>query len=1081
MTLTKFGINKREITRNNLEKKLLQELSSDLKLELHYLFKADKFDEDKFNKDRVKFFEKLKENKINKHIRALIHNEISDLVDSGNKEYEWNIKVPKRLSVYKQKPQPRNDKWFNQFVQLYDWVEAWNNHIRNEDINNSYEDIVAQLALSTIIFGGLAFEEGTISLINKLLLESRPLQECKGMYWCDLVIKSPKFPGNVIIEEKSVTVHRWFLDNLSLMWVYRFLKLQTPKEIIRKRELRKYIKNFIIKVAEKNVLNVKDILDLKKIYKISFGITELLPGVNFDQAHINYSRNHTSSISLRPDYWNSLLTNKYLKKKEKNQFHSETKKSSGSPKQNIDSFEESLKYAFKIKNSSSVVLKCLNKIQTDVNIEIYILDWLRFNLEERKNSVSTTSGYKGVITDLWLKARDEEIDPLNEQELEGYYNSVFFNEKKECIIKDYKQAIYHRFHRYCEITFGLPGVESFNNLRINQKTFVRAGFISGEIFIKFLNEYKIKSNDRQYFKKMMICIFILMYRTGLRIGEVIKLRISDIEISEEFWLVTRESSKGKNKTTPSLRRIPLGVILKNDEIDFLKSYISFKSRVERVNKSSLIFSMKFTPDSAISTQNIYRIFRRYFVEKYNLPNVIHLMRHTAISKLYAVIINNKKLLDIVSDYGNDETEKIQKKFNMLSKNKYWELAKFAGHSSPQTTFSTYIHFCDFQIYTELIKYQRVMKWREIEKISGSSRKFLAKWKKDLKLGKEGINLSEINKIFHKTLNKYSKSLKPFIKKDNYELDDFSKIEIQDADIWYILKEIEQIESIQSVKFENFEELTIKEYTKIIVLPLEKDLKETISSKIKEIAESLKIKEKTIVTWYENAKYLSGLKTNKKGSALFSNSKKIPPIGYHLAPTTPRSINEKKIVNAILDDYHSIWENQNDDFKNVLIYFINNYSKSEKDVVFSCPEKLNKFLGVISDFFTKKSIVIEYKTAKGKNIGPQLNKWKEAIKEKNTVNQMALFSRPKILENGKKKYPEVNKKHIYPIGIATLKTLYYKRKVKYLNDGSGKGKVDRFKEQQIVEISNTSNILKFTLHLISIRKLHLLDKNKIERV
>lgn len=230
---------------------------------------------------------------------------------------------------------------------------------------------------------------------------------------------------------------------------------------------------------------------------------------------------------------------------------------------------------------------------------------------------------------------------------------------------------------------------------------------------------------------MMISIFIILYRTGLRVGEVLKIKLKDIEISDEFWIDIRENNKGDNKTYSSLRRIPLGILLKKEELIFLRNYFQFKLMLEKITNYSLAFSLKFTPNESLSQASVSSIFRKFLSEKYALPNVLHLLRHTAISRLYAVFTDNTKLLSIFSDYNQQETIKIQTFFNSTGKNRYWELAKFAGHSSPLTTFATYIHFCDIQMYSNLIKHDKSLTWSEVENISGCSRKYLTKYRNTL--------------------------------------------------------------------------------------------------------------------------------------------------------------------------------------------------------------------------------------------------------------------------------------------------------------------------------------------------------------
>ena len=1039
-----YGSAFRKFKKDSAKEKLISYLKSELKINLPYLFSEEKFTQEKFNKDRTNFINVLNENSVDKNVIAFISNEINDLIHKGNINFGWKIIAPRNISVIKQFPQPRDKKWFTQFCQLYDFISYWNigQNSHQKNLDNTIETCIAQLALSSIVYGGLAFEEGILSLINHVINQPKPLIRFNNTYWCDLILESPNFPSNCVINKQKVTIRRWFPDHISLMMIYKLLNIRIKKQIT-KNELNQYISHFIKSFGMKFNINISKISKLQSILNTAFGITELLPNVIFDQAHINYSRNIIISTSLRPDYWEGMIKNSFPSNKERNKLYEKMERTiyydDDNPREELINSLNEIFTEQDEKLNNNDVLNGLYNIQPEFENDGFLLDWLRYNLEERKNAVSTTRNYKSAVVKEWISFSKKKSDPFDQSTLEKFYNDIFFyNANKILKVKPYKQRAFYLFHRYCLITYGFPEVNSFENLKLKEKTYVRAGFISNQVFNQFLNKYKSSKNDLQYYKRMMISIFIILYRTGLRVGEVLKIKLKDIEISDEFWIDIRENNKGDNKTYSSLRRIPLGILLKKEELIFLRNYFQFKLMLEKITNYSLAFSLKFTPNESLSQASVSSIFRKFLSEKYALPNVLHLLRHTAISRLYAVFTDNTKLLSIFSDYNQQETIKIQTFFNSTGKNRYWELAKFAGHSSPLTTFATYIHFCDIQMYSNLIKHDKSLTWSEVENISGCSRKYLTKYRNTLEKKTKSVSLCEVNKVLKGALNRYTKSIQNKKYKKTSSVQDFNKIEISDGDIWYILRKIENFEIDTQVS--------------------EKMKNQTIKILIKEFSEKINLKYKQVLKWYKNAKFISSIQTNKNSSAFFSEKKLMPPIGFHLAPARLHSIYESKIANIILDEYYKKWNEHNGVFKSVLTYFLNTSTHSVNGLRFSDPEILDDYLKIFSGIFFVHSIEIEHEYLKGAKIRNQRKIWKDIISNR------AKFS-PSVEYKGEKKiYNTVNKKHQYPFGRVTLKIGI---PVKNSNP-----------EEETVTFS--SGVLKFCLHMISIRKLGKLNKGEIHR-
>jgi integrase/recombinase XerD len=106
----------------------------------------------------------------------------------------------------------------------------------------------------------------------------------------------------------------------------------------------------------------------------------------------------------------------------------------------------------------------------------------------------------------------------------------------------------------------------------------------------------------------------LLYATGLRVSELVSLKIADVEL--EAGLLTCFGKGSKQ------RRIPIG----RSSIHFLKNYFTLRRRTLRGNRSDLLFVEE--NGNPISRQKFWKIITRYG-ESAGLGHVTpHMLRHS---------------------------------------------------------------------------------------------------------------------------------------------------------------------------------------------------------------------------------------------------------------------------------------------------------------------------------------------------------------------------------------------------------------------------------------------------------------------
>lgn len=892
------------------------------------------------------------ENKMPLNIYA--NNYIREIIIDGIKKKKWYLNIPQSMTRPKKKPHFRSDKFFIKAKILSTWLVAWN---QDQAINLKNENnIIASLIISATTYGGLNIKEGLASLMNQLINDAKPLYEANQVTWIDLIIYDKKFPSNYIIGETKVHLRRWYPDSNTLMWINNYLLNKNRKIKFTEISLWKVVSNYMDSVSLKHQLDIGLIKSLNDLCDSGILITERLKGVRLNQAITGFARGDYHSVSLRPEFLEGVLKNEYplvddtidcdLIKVDSLVIEETTEEKV----EDIPFFDLLKKATYynkeknKKKPSKNKVIKLLNSFEPNTDCESYLHDWLIYNLVERKNKVGTAYKYLHRAGKIWLKADSEGVNIFNEVELENFLNISILgksNEEKTCL---------NRLLEYCIVNFGIPKVSTFHNLE-KSDNLVRAGFISEKLYFELIQKIN-KSSQRSQDIGMLICFFIFAYRTGLRLTEIKKLRIRDIEDSDGLWIYVRPNQHEDNKTFSGYRKFNLGVLLTKNEYTYVRKYIKFKKLKPNVNLSSLLFSYDLSPSQMISDGLIYKNFRMHFSKKYDLSFVFHLMRHTALNKLFIIFSNNKYLITKLTCYSDKQIKIIQKNFNFKGKNSYYNLAALAGHSSPDSTFQNYIHFCDYLLYSELNKHKRHYSFKQLENLTGCNRQYLSYHINNKRNNRGSIPLNRIKNILSKSLKQFSTNIKTDNKTNKEPQHEFTN-KPTSIDCYLALKEIEDNKPVDYIS---------REY-------LDK--------------------------WIKNAKYLSSLKTGQGMPSLFSGNKIIPKSGCHLAPVLPNTLYEINIAKTnILDKAEDVYRQNKNAFKEALNYYVHNSTYTVSGLSFKDPEQLDGFLDVLQHFFKKKHITILVKTQKGFSKTKQFDVWK-TINGKVKIDKRATYKNSKL--------------------------------------------------------------------------------------
>ncbi len=352
-------------------------------------------------------------------------------------------------------------------------------------------------------------------------------------------------------------------------------------------------------------------------------------------------------------------------------------------------------------------LKALSN-QTQIPAQLGLIHWSS-DLLKARNQPASIKRYLSEVGHWFLHfVQDQDITTWDGDDFINLYENIIHQTKKSK--PGYTATVLRSLHlslqRHC------PEVGSVFIASKSDGMVVEPILISPIMYAHIHNLIE-SSALSDYNKKLLSIIFILLYRTGMRINELLGLKLRDFEYNarkkqeqeneqeQEITLniLIRPNGYRSIKSDDGHRRLCLQPLLKPSELQLVqKWYLLRKERNEEYfltleNKSGALEYREIQkPISVILDTLPYKV-------------TPHGFRHNAISVMAMILGNADVLLPHFSDYTTDEISTIKKHFlgeKYQTSTVAWRvLVQFAGHASPETTFSSYIHVADLIAYSQM--------------------------------------------------------------------------------------------------------------------------------------------------------------------------------------------------------------------------------------------------------------------------------------------------------------------------------------------------------------------------------------------
>lgn len=642
-------------------------------------------------------------------------------LEIGNRERIWSVPVPEPYIMLRRPRSTRTINWHQSSRLVAEAEHQWFESLHSETVGP--EKLFARLLLSTVLYGGLNRPDFWPALANAIS-QPKPLKGNSEFCWLMLEpAPSRSLASNLYRKEKETNEKQ---PQCEVVYIPDPISLGLLRQFLQHKPLYWQPPTTTDKCLA--LLNIELKTRLTKTQLAHGGITvaEHQKGVELPQVLVEYAIGRQSSASLPYHYWQRLLQPSLVSCHAQhssqlvhypalvNPHRSHIIGRSSQPYLLTQLRELFRQDPARPKSKRSIT----TELQTISNEELLLpekilVHWLLNHLAERNNAISTAQRYLSSIAADWLMATDQQdLFSYSSGDFQDIYLSVL-NRPHKLREREYRAGRLEDLHLFAVQQFGFPPLPELLHQSSDAIIHVSAAIVDEPLFSALLEQIKVFQDLSERQKKMFICFLIMAYRTGLRPGELAKLCLRDIEPSDTSWLFVRNNIHGKNKTDAALRKVPLFPLLTTVEKELVSDYLGERRILSNNNAAELLFHQDENPYEPLDASSISLMVGALLKGlSGGLYFRLYHLRHSAFSRMQLLLHDDYVTLpepvNALLPYSAAQRKTIRTLIAGQGRlrDRYFALAAFAGHSSPDTTLSTYLHFTDLLLGLHLRHNQR---------------------------------------------------------------------------------------------------------------------------------------------------------------------------------------------------------------------------------------------------------------------------------------------------------------------------------------------------------------------------------------
>ena len=348
-------------------------------------------------------------------------------------------------------------------------------------------------------------------------------------------------------------------------------------------------------------------------------------------------------------------------------------------------------------------------------------NYLRYITQQQKIRHSSIYSYYTKLAESWLLHSTDFIEePKLNDHLDVIYNRMLTGIGKS---KSQKIDLLKRFHQFQQMLFN---AESFPlsgaGLRVHSP---KAEIISGKTFqylLSQLSQYK-HSSYTAHDLEMLSIVYTIAFRTGMRINEILGMRIKDVEgvKASSIWIRPYRAKHQQHflKTDSAERNLNVQILLSEEE--HLKFQRYCKKRRMAYTSNQYLFTMWNSAERIkpyMLTAPLQKILDVI------LPNhcySFHSLRHTATNNLAMILTMDYESVSVFTGYSHQHYNLIRSQLlsSQTPQNCWYLLAHLLGHIDPTETFRSYLHLAYIMAGYQLRQFDPCLDRTIIQKICPS--------------------------------------------------------------------------------------------------------------------------------------------------------------------------------------------------------------------------------------------------------------------------------------------------------------------------------------------------------------------------
>lgn len=694
-------------------------------------------------KIRGDFREKVKSRAQFYFLMVALRSKSSEIIEANN----LDVVLPQLPATFIDEPGFRSATFFENGTAFYPWLDAFRERMSADSLKQ-IDDPIECLGLalfSAMTLGGLYDGKKIVKLAQILTTEIAPLKCLNGQTFFDFEFKVHRGEYTILKQpegdrgdSENYDVQRWWADPCSLGLIHNFLKLKVlrPRKV---KPLSEQVKGAAIFQLIKTAIMSGQQVEQTTLRQLIDGAIYISPG---ELGHLNSEMLHTVA---RGDYITHSLDENSLKQL--------LGRLNPLPNNNVPSDLESTAQNYEVEKEIDYkklpeisgfyedIVSVLNKYEGTQNfvngreefeavkdkhtaqskLLLLICDYMTARLDKANNlfsakaryvkskgiEISTLKTYFHYLAPLWFPEMvGRDLKSMSSSDYLVAYENMIDRVSTEKS-KNIKITLIKQMHELGvnHPDYNLPNINNLGMLDSyrNETLFKVRTQIVNHRHIKTATTDLLLGETLTRDQKVVCRVMLLAFRTAMRRGEILKLRIQDVEPSGIWWADIVNNKYGKNKTDASKRSLPLKLLMHPDE--FAEFELFYNSRKAEAKKSDLLFGYGTMnvrlPDKFVT--GFSQLLLRSASGDMNI--VFHSLRHTAANMMHAVVEEDYELARMISGLSKCKLRKIRHEIvgpDHIHLSGYWELAGFLGHSSPRITFSSYLHLTDYIYFRKLM-------------------------------------------------------------------------------------------------------------------------------------------------------------------------------------------------------------------------------------------------------------------------------------------------------------------------------------------------------------------------------------------